>query len=278
MLVDPTDVFRGTLLFAVPHMDDEVLACGGTIVRLPDKGRMHFLFATDGARSPEPPFSWMGIAPTELPQIRQAEARNALAVLGIPETNLHFLCLPDGDLKSHVETMEDAISNLAHTIEADIVFAPFRFDRHPDHIALHRAAVNALRREDRETALYQYFVYYRWRLLPGGDVRRFIRDDLLQEVDISDVSDQKLESLARYETQTTTMFSWQHRPILPETRLEEVSKTPEMFLISSPAGRDSHVFYRLGWIIPFIHFAEPRLKMVKDRIGTLLRRPFRGRG
>lgn len=49
---DPADVFRGELCVTVPHMDDCVLACGGTTALLPHKTEIHFVYATDGARSP----------------------------------------------------------------------------------------------------------------------------------------------------------------------------------------------------------------------------------
>ena len=40
MRVDPAGTFKGTVLIAAPHMDDEILACGGTIALLPQKHKI----------------------------------------------------------------------------------------------------------------------------------------------------------------------------------------------------------------------------------------------
>jgi hypothetical protein len=37
MLIDPAELFQGTVAIIAPHMNDEILACGGTIARLPHK-------------------------------------------------------------------------------------------------------------------------------------------------------------------------------------------------------------------------------------------------
>ena len=47
MTADPAVLFPGTLVIAVPHRDDEALALGGTIARLPEKSRVHVVYATD---------------------------------------------------------------------------------------------------------------------------------------------------------------------------------------------------------------------------------------
>src|SRR6266498_2234255 len=96
--VDPIDAFPGVVVIAAPHMDDEVLACGGTIARLPQKKQIHCVYATDGSKSPVPPCSWLGSAAPDLSSIRMQEARMSGSVLGIPQENLHFLQFPDGKL------------------------------------------------------------------------------------------------------------------------------------------------------------------------------------
>jgi hypothetical protein len=68
MFADPINEFEGIVVITVPHMDDEVLACGGAIVSLPDKDGMHLIYATDESKSPVPLFPWSGsIAPDMRP-------------------------------------------------------------------------------------------------------------------------------------------------------------------------------------------------------------------
>jgi LmbE family N-acetylglucosaminyl deacetylase len=101
---------------------------------------------------------------------------------------------------------------------------PFRFDRHPDHLAVNHAVIGAQRQGLVAPArLYEYFVYYRWRLLPGRDLRRYIHPHHLLAVDTEVVSRQKRQALDCYASQTTLFSPWQTRPILtPAARVREV--------------------------------------------------------
>jgi len=268
---DPATVFRGELVFAAPHMDDEVLACGGTIASLPDKKRIHVVYATDGSRSPVPAFDWIGAASADLPTIRRAEANSALDVLGIPEQNRQFLDFPDGELQQNVSDVQHALARLLERVRPSHVFVPFRFDRHPDHVALHAATIRASRSLSRPIQLVEYFVYYRWRLLPGGDIRKIIQPDHLVRIDITGQSQQKQRALECYVSQATCFFSWQDRPILPATRVVEVSRSPELFLMHHPDYPGTAVFSRLRHWIPLAHRLEPCLKQWKDKVRLLAR-------
>src|SRR5687768_9997585 len=100
-LLKSSQVFLGDIVIIAPHMDDEILACGGTIAQLPDKRRIYCIYATDGSQSPVPVYSWQGKVTVDLPAVRKQEAQNAMRVLGIPAENLLFLGLPDRKLRSH---------------------------------------------------------------------------------------------------------------------------------------------------------------------------------
>jgi LmbE family N-acetylglucosaminyl deacetylase len=273
VFADPAAIFRGELVFTAPHMDDEVLACGGTIASLPDKERIHVVYATNGSRSPVPAFDWIGSTSADLPTIRRAEARAALDVLGIPEQNRQFLDFPDGQLQQNVSDVQHALEGLLERVRPSHVFVPFRFDRHPDHIALHAAAVGASRSLPRPIQLVEYFVYYRWRLLPGGDIRKIIQPEHLIRIDISGQSQQKQRALECYVSQATCFFNWQDRPILPAARVVEVSRSPELFLLHDPDHPGTAVFARLRHWIPVAHRLEPRLKQWKDELRLLARAP-----
>lgn len=268
---DPASVFTGNLVFTIPHMDDEVLACGGTIARLTEKERIHFIYATDGAKSPAPAFDWMAPHRGDLSETRIAEAESALDVLGVPKHNLYFLDFPDGSLREHVPALRDVLVKLYDRLQPAHVFVPFRYDRHPDHLAVHEAAMGALGYLGKKVSVAEYFVYYRWRLLPGGDVRRFIRTEHLLRVEIQAQRELKRRALECYRSQTTRYYPWQHRPILSPERVIEVSNSPENFVLHNGAFRDAAIFSRLRPWIRVVHWAEPRLKVAKDRFILLAR-------
>ena len=269
---DPAQLFPGTIVVAAPHMDDEVLACGGTIARLPDRARVHLVYATDGTRSYTPVLPWLDATSPELSSVRRAEARLALETLGVSPDNLHFLDFPDGKLEQHLQAFERSFMELIRKLRPDHVLIPFRYDRHPDHLAVNRATQSALRREHSRAQLFEYFVYYRWRMLPGRDVRTYVRADQLLAVDIAPVAVRKRTALDCFKSQTTQYYSWQDRPILSQASLNEVCRNPEVFLRYDPALAGAAVFTGARAWIRFVHAFEPMAKRCKDQIMALIRR------
>jgi LmbE family N-acetylglucosaminyl deacetylase len=153
----------------------------------------------------------------------------------------------------------------------DRIIIPFRYDRHPDHLALNRATLKAVQILPCDAQVYEYFVYSRFRLLSGGDIRRFIRPELLLSVDIRPFSSRKKEALLRYRSQTTCLYGWQRRPVLPEERVEEVSNSPEVFLPYDPGYPGPSVFAGAAHWIRVVHRVEPWLKNTKERMLMLFR-------
>jgi LmbE family N-acetylglucosaminyl deacetylase len=271
--LEPDDVFRGTLLIAVPHMDDEALACGGTIARLSRKERIHLVYAADGSRAPEPVMPWLDVVSPDLGAIRRSESVAAMRRLGVPEHNLHFLNLPEARLEKHLEALSTRMRELMRRIAPDHVLAPFRFDRHRDHVALNRVVTDACRALG-GLPLTEYFVYHHWKLLPGGDVRRYLRPSELLLVDTTEVVDAKRAALECFRTQTTRFYAWQSRPNLTPALLDGVSTEPELFLRYRDSLPGAAVFTgSVGWI-RVAHRLESPLKRVKDRAVALARRAF----
>lgn len=275
--VPPDQLFRGIVLITVPHMDDEALACGGTIARLSDKQRIHLVYATDGTQAPEPVLRRVDKVSPNLGAIRQAESRTAMGRLGVPAQNTHFLDLPERQLERHQDRLRALIADLIARIRPDHILTPFRYDRHRDHIALNRV-VTALARERQNVRLTEYFVYYRWRLLPKGDIRRYIRASELVQVDIAEVSARKRSALECFKTQTTRFYSWQSRPNLTPKLLDDVSSEPELFLQYRPSLTGASVFESAVTWIRVAHRLESPLKRWKDRAVAVGRRAFAHRG
>jgi LmbE family N-acetylglucosaminyl deacetylase len=278
MLADPAEVFQGTVLIAAPHMDDGVLACGGTIAKLPQKERIHVVYATDGMKSPAPIVPWRDSITPDLGRARMREAQSALGCLGVPQANIHFLGLPEGQLRRNVRALNCALEALIGFLRPTHILMPFRYDRHADHLVLNHAITAACGWGAHQANLIEYFVYYRWRLLPGGDVRKYIYSQHLFEIDIQDVSAQKRAALDRFKSQTTQFYPWQTRPNLTPLLLDEVSQTPEWFLRYDASVPGPAVFSRATTWIRLAHRLEPLLKKNKDQVVALWARGFRRNG
>jgi LmbE family N-acetylglucosaminyl deacetylase len=275
VLIDPSEQFAGRIVIAIPHMDDGVLACGGTLALLPEKERVHLIYATDGMGSPAPVLPWRDSVPPDLGKVRCAEARAAMESLGVPTENIHFLDLPDGRLQRHAAELERALSELIRRIRPRHLFVPFRYDRHPDHLAVNRAVTRGWPDYEPGTGIIEYFVYHRWRLLPRGDVRTYVDARHLLTVEIGLACERKRTALEHFQSQTTRFYSWQTRPNLTPTLLDEVSRSPEVFLRYDPACPGAKVFRGFSWWIRLVHRLEPFLKVHKDRAVALLRRALR---
>jgi len=267
---DPVDLFHGVVAIIAPHMDDEVLACGGTIARMPQKERVHLVYATDGSQSPVPPSRRVGVAAPELSVIRRREAWAALDILGVPDGNLHFLGFPDGQLRRSRREFGQALAELLNAIKPRHLLVPFRYDRHPDHVAVNRVATSVLQLGNCQAEMLEYFVYTNWRLLRKRDIRRYICPEHLIEIDIEAEASRKRRALACFKSQTTRFYAWQHRPILTQALLEDVCHTAEVFLKYNRSYPHAAIFAQASTWIRLAHILEPVLKRGKDRVWTLL--------
>ena len=270
--VDAAHFFAGSGLILAPHMDDEALACGGTLALLPQKASWHVAYATDGSASPEPVIPWRDRVSADLSAVRREEAIAAMSCLGLPPANLHFLDLPDGKLARHRDILSHHLRSLLGEIKPDHILVPFRYDGHSDHLALNWALRRVQQDGSAAPTVTDYFVYYRWRMLPGGDVRDYIRPELVKMVDTSSAAGQKRAALDCFKSQTTRFFSWQGRPNLTPEFLDAVSEEPECFLRADPSMSGATVFERSATWIRVAHRLEPFLKKRKDRLFALWRR------
>jgi LmbE family N-acetylglucosaminyl deacetylase len=257
-------------------MDDCTLACGGTIALLADRSNVHMVYATDGRRAPAPELPMLDRISEDLRPVREAEARAAMERIGLPRGNVHFLGLPDGRLRRHREDLRKALTRLVERLAPDRLLIPFRYDRHPDHLAVHDVVTSPRDGIGSGRAILEYFVYHRWRLLPLGDIRRYLPSDALLEVDIREAADTKQAALELFHSQTTRYFGWQSRPNLTRELIEAVSREPETFFRYDRTRRGADVFDGPRAWIRIAHRLEPFLKKHKDRAVALVRRAFRG--
>jgi LmbE family N-acetylglucosaminyl deacetylase len=255
-------------------MDDEALACGGLIAQLPQKERIHLIYATDGMKSPAPVVPGDTIDP-HLGEMRVRESITAMSVLGVPEENLRFLRLPEGQLSSHIPKLREMLLQTILKIGADTIFIPFRYDRHLDHLKINQIVVEAHQQGFIKSQIIEYFIYYRSRLLPLRDIRKYIHSNLLLTVNIEGVAADKRRALDCFISQTTLFYPWQTRPILTASLLDDECQNPEHFLYYDPAFPGAAVFKKLALWIRIVHRIEPYLQKWKYMSGAFLKRLVR---
>lgn len=114
------------IVVLAPHMDDEIIGCGGTICKHIDSGdRVSVIYMTGGSRGNRD-FS----ADNSLCDIRKAETAEANRIMGI--TNAHFFDLEDGS----DQPWDDAapkLRTLLEELQPQLVYLPPYYDLHADH-------------------------------------------------------------------------------------------------------------------------------------------------
>jgi LmbE family N-acetylglucosaminyl deacetylase len=225
---------RSRVLVVAPHPDDDAIGCGGTLIALARRGaRISVTYVTDGSASH---VKSRRFPPARLRDIREGEARAALHALGIRSTP-QFLRAPDGGL-ANVGGAERGrlVAALAERIvrrRANVVFAPWPRDPHPDHVAAAALVADALRLCSRAPALYWYQVWLPVR----GAAAEFPRSDQTVVCDVrlraSDLARKRAAILA-HRSQTGAL----------------IDDDPEGFCI------DAELL--AGWLLPIERFYRPK--------------------
>lgn len=177
LTTDPFTTCRRALVLA-PHFDDEVIACGGAILRHVARGHaVTVLYFTDGSAA-----KGSSLSPQELTAVRMAESARSNAILGV-QHEIHLL-QPDGGLRV-TGALVDRLAPLAG--QADIIYAPHAHDAHQDHQAVYQLLQIALGRIRRRPALAYYEFWHpqvpNWYL------------------DVSDLMETKIRALREHESQ-----------------------------------------------------------------------------
>jgi LmbE family N-acetylglucosaminyl deacetylase len=148
---------KPVILSVLAHPDDETFGMGGTLAYYARKGvDVHLICATRGevgAMDPE-----LMIGHSSIAEVREAELRCAAGVLGL--TGVHFLDYRDSGMpgspdNSHPLALAAApLDEVAKKVvvyirkikpQVVLTFDPIGGYRHPDHIAIQRATVEAFR-------------------------------------------------------------------------------------------------------------------------------------
>ena len=119
-------------LVVVAHPDDEVLGCGILLTRLPDVTVVH---VTDGAPRDGADARRHGFGdPQAYATARSAEAREALALAGVPSARHHILGIADQEAAYRLGDI--ALRLVPFVKDADLVLTHVYEGGHPDHDAV----------------------------------------------------------------------------------------------------------------------------------------------
>lgn len=223
------------LLLIVPHPDDEVFGCGGLFIRMATHGKkVATLTLTRGGAG-----RTLGLcSQAQLPELREAELRKSLEVLGVSQSFIWDYpdYLPDSsrDL-SHREGLqaEDAevLSGRISEVISDLkprsilTFPPNGSNGHPDHSTTHRLVLLALAQSEHQPQKLFYFAGdkpYSAEARPGFLAPSDIAAQHLYPthyVRLEHEIEAKLRAMGQHKTQALSVLMFMER--FPRRLLEE---------------------------------------------------------
>jgi LmbE family N-acetylglucosaminyl deacetylase len=149
-----------SLLVIAPHPDDECLGCGGLIAATrAGGGRVRVLFLSCGEAAGGTPSPGLGTQ-------RRSEAARAAARLGVSETELHWLGLPDSRLDrldaSERSVLHTRLVGLLDTQPVALAVVSSSLDASSEHQAAARLVAGVLRDLPSPPPLLGYLIWSAW--------------------------------------------------------------------------------------------------------------------
>lgn len=124
-----------------PHVDDETIGLGGSIIKLGKMGsKMTLIYLTDGSGSTSDK------SKSQLIEERREEGIAVKESYGFNE--LYFLDQVDGELNSNSDSLIDELKKIISREKPDAIFSPFLIDGNKDHFETTKALSKALESMD----------------------------------------------------------------------------------------------------------------------------------
>jgi N-acetylglucosamine malate deacetylase 1 len=151
----------GRIVVLAPHMDDEIIGCGGTLYKhILEGATVTVVYLTDGRYGGKLPLpsagEQSGRQETDLVAIRRQEALLAMETLGIQHGI--FLDAEDGQLSS-AHSLPNRVRQILKKIQPQLVYLPFFLEEHPDHRAVTQILLDATEGTDWEFDCCGYEVW-----------------------------------------------------------------------------------------------------------------------
>ena len=196
----PITVSQKSAMVFSPHQDDETLGCGGMIALKRSLGvPVEVIFLTDGRYGrPE----W--ITPETIIEIRQKEAVNALTILGVSSSEIHFVHQLDGSLQDLPrDERQHVVNQLVQRLQSfkpGEVYVPHRKDVHGDHEATYKLVQEAIAASGIQVELLQYPIWMLWQN-PISFNLKFEDMSNAYRLAIDSVKDRKKQAIESYISQ-----------------------------------------------------------------------------
>ena len=150
------------VLVLAPHMDDETIGCGGTLVlHARQNASITVVFLTDGRSGGGGIGALSGEArrekENELVQTRKREAQSALSTLGI--SDMRYLDARDGQLTESVDSAATHLRAILDEVRPQLVYLPIFTDEHADHRAANLVLLKAVAGVDTDFQCAGYEVW-----------------------------------------------------------------------------------------------------------------------
>jgi len=242
----PQEHLARTAVVIAPHQDDEVLGCGGTILRKREAGAdVRLVFLTDGATSHA-----RLMPPDRMRDIRREEALAAAAALGVGRDAVTFLDFPNRDLENQLTEVAQRIRTIIDDVRPAEVFTPWSGEAPRDHSAAYEATALALSGYTEPLTLHEYpvWLWQQWpwcrpeHYQPTGRrdwwraqwfANKSLLDGFCTVVEVESVLERKRQALAAHRSQTTRMIDDPAWGILADVGegefLERLFQTVEVF-------------------------------------------------
>jgi LmbE family N-acetylglucosaminyl deacetylase len=186
-----------TILVFAPHPDDEVIGCGGTIIRHIAEGDMVYVCIV--TRGKPPVYNHSPEILEKLPHDLYDEIEESHAILGVKKT--YYLQFPAVMLETVPRyELNRKICELINTLKSDVVYVPHFGDMQKDHALTSEAVMVAARpKGDRVIqAVYSYETLSETEWNIPHTANAFIPNVY---VDISKFLNKKLEAMKCFRSQ-----------------------------------------------------------------------------
>jgi len=145
-----------TLILA-PHQDDESIGCGGTVKLISNiGGNVDVVYIANGEAGTRKGVALTDEEKKRLVEIRNSEARKACDILGVK--GMYLLNGRDTQLHHEMNLYKKLLEILTQN-KYDIVFCPWKYDGHSDHIATFKILKKALRHYPENIEIWLYEIW-----------------------------------------------------------------------------------------------------------------------